>query len=143
MDPEQLRAGEVGAVVSDATKGGYSQGTWSFGATVRARYAKSLSGLAVTHTTTHLKLATTLPDEYFRCERYGCDLKKTACVRRQGATGISRSATRTKHGTKRSEKKWIPPYLYWCGSGRCVQGAAIKASIPEQPALNVRRSGIR
>src|SRR4051812_25931995 len=57
-----VRAGEVGAVVSDATKGGYSQGTWSFGATVRARYAKSLSGLAVTHTTTHLKLAATLPD---------------------------------------------------------------------------------
>lgn len=95
-------------------------------------------------TATHLKLADALPDSgYFVCQTYGCALRKTACVTRQQAGGVQRSATQTRNGIKRSVRKWVPPFLYWCSSGRCVQGAAIKASIPEQPAMNVRRSGIR
>jgi hypothetical protein len=82
-----------------------------------------------------------LPDQYMYCRTYRCDLKKTACVQRQNTAGESRSATRTSKGLKRSVRKWIPPFLYFCASGRCIQGAAIAASLPPQEAIKIRRSG--
>jgi hypothetical protein len=90
---------------------------------------------------THLKLADALPDIYFRCETYGCDLPRRDCVSRQNASGESRSATRTRKGIKYSVRKWLPPRLYFCGSGRCEQGKGIAASLPPQEAIKIRRSG--
>jgi hypothetical protein len=88
-----------------------------------------------------LKLAVTLPHEYFRCSTYACDLKKTACVARQSAGSVAHGATITRNGVKRRSWKWSPPWLIWCSSGKCEQGAKIRASLPEQPAIRIKRSG--
>jgi hypothetical protein len=88
-----------------------------------------------------VKLAMALPHEFFHCDRYHAELRKVCCVQRQNTAGESRSATRTSKGLKRSVRKWIPPFLYFCASGRCIQGAAIAASLPPQEAIKIRRSG--
>jgi hypothetical protein len=88
-----------------------------------------------------MKLALAMPALYFECRTYKATLRKVCCVMRQNVAGESRSATRTKNGLKRSVRKWIPPAFFWCASGRCIQGAAIAASLPPQEAIKIRRSG--
>jgi hypothetical protein len=79
---------------------------------------------------TVLRLPVRTAEDRFLCASYRCDLAARVCVQRQSATEERRTGS---HGRAYVARR-VPGHLAWCASGKCAQGAAIRAAVGEVAA---------